>query len=97
MKVTVHFGNTGVVVPCKDGWIVRDLIDQATQRYRKIVEQDGEFLVRTHHVEYADGGILDPDDMLKELLEDKDKQRIVTVDFGENGVEGTGALQACIS
>ncbi|XP_060716097.1 par-3 family cell polarity regulator beta a isoform X1 [Tachysurus vachellii] len=73
MKVTVHFGNTGVVVPCKDGWIVRDLIDQATQRYRKIVEQDGEFLVRTHHVEYADGGILDPDDMLKELLEDKDK------------------------
>lgn len=25
------------------------------------------------------------------------QQRIVTVDFGENGVEGTGALQACIS
>ncbi|XP_058236250.1 par-3 family cell polarity regulator beta a isoform X2 [Hemibagrus wyckioides] len=73
MKVTVNFGSTGVVVPCKDGWIVRDLIDQATQRYRKIVEQDGEVLVRTHHVEYADGGILDPDDMLTDLLEDKDK------------------------
>ncbi|KAI5616051.1 partitioning defective 3-like B isoform X2 [Silurus asotus] len=73
MKVTVNFGSTGVVVPCKDGWIVRDLIDQATQRYKKVVEQDGEFLVRTHHVEYADGGILDPDDMLMDLLEDKDK------------------------
>ncbi|XP_053085975.1 par-3 family cell polarity regulator beta a isoform X2 [Pangasianodon hypophthalmus] len=73
MKVTVNFGSTGVVVPCKDGWIVRDLIHQATQRYKKIVEQDGEFLVRTHHVEYADGGILDPDDMLTDLLEDKDK------------------------
>ncbi|MCJ8747735.1 hypothetical protein PDJAM_G00156660 [Pangasius djambal] len=73
MKVTVSFGSTGVVVPCKDGWIVRDLIDQATQRYKRIVEQDGEFLVRTHHVEYADGGILDPDDMLTDLLEDKDK------------------------
>ncbi|KAI5090211.1 partitioning defective 3-like B isoform X1 [Silurus meridionalis] len=73
MKVTVNFGRTGVVVPCKDDWIVRDLIDQATQRYKKVVEQDGEFLVRTHHVEYADGGILDPDDMLMDLLEDKDK------------------------
>lgn len=39
MKVTVKFGTTGVVVPCKDGWIVRDLIIQATQRYKKIVEQ----------------------------------------------------------
>lgn len=73
MKVTVNFGRTGVVVPCKDDWMVRDLIDQATQRYRKIVEQDGEFLVRTHHVEYMDGGILDPDDMLTDLVEDKDK------------------------
>ncbi|XP_076879306.1 par-3 family cell polarity regulator beta a [Brachyhypopomus gauderio] len=73
MKVTVNFGRTGVVVPCKDDWVVRDLIDQATQRYKKIVEQDGEFLVRTHHVEYADGGILDPDDMLMDLVEDKDK------------------------
>lgn len=31
--------------------------------------------MRTHHVEYADGGILDPDDMLADLLEDKDKVR----------------------
>lgn len=73
MKVTVKFGTTGVVVPCRDGWKVRDLIVQATQRYKKIVEQDGEFLVRTHHVEYLDGGILDPDDMLTDLVEDKDK------------------------
>uniref|UniRef100_A0A672RX75 Par3/HAL N-terminal domain-containing protein n=1 Tax=Sinocyclocheilus grahami TaxID=75366 RepID=A0A672RX75_SINGR len=39
MKVTVNFGETRIVVPCKDGWMVRDLIDQATQRYTKIVEQ----------------------------------------------------------
>ncbi|XP_038143569.1 partitioning defective 3 homolog B-like isoform X2 [Cyprinodon tularosa] len=73
MKVTVNFGQTGVVVPCKDGWTVRDLIQQATQRYRKILEQEGDFLVRTHHVEYCDGGILDPDDILSDLVEDKDK------------------------
>ncbi|XP_071328812.1 partitioning defective 3 homolog B isoform X4 [Trachinotus anak] len=73
MKVTVTFGQTGVVVPCKEGWTVRDLIQQATQRYRKLLEQEGDFLVRTHHVEYCDGGILDPDDILSDLVEDKDK------------------------
>ncbi|XP_043096383.1 par-3 family cell polarity regulator beta a isoform X2 [Puntigrus tetrazona] len=77
MKVTVNFGETRIVVPCKDGWMVRDLIDQATQRYKKIAEQDGEFLVRTLHVEYVDGGILDPDDMLTDLVEDKDKLKAV--------------------
>ncbi|TRY58843.1 hypothetical protein DNTS_021368 [Danionella cerebrum] len=146
MKVTVAFGSTGVVVPCKEGWTVRDLIQQATQRYRKLLEQtyamklrnarcsgselpakaadiienpgvvparkllawltsetktndesavqrwtivigsikinimvyeagndECDFLVRTHHVEYCDGGILDPDDVLTDLVEDKDK------------------------
>ncbi|XP_074550689.1 partitioning defective 3 homolog B-like isoform X2 [Halichoeres trimaculatus] len=73
MKVTVTFGQTGVVVPCKEGWTVRDLIQQATLRYRKLLEQEGDFLVRTHHVEYCDGGILDPDDILSDLVEDKDK------------------------
>ncbi|KAI5628054.1 partitioning defective 3-like B isoform X1, partial [Silurus asotus] len=73
MKVTVTFGRTGVVVPCKEGWTVRDLIQQATQRYRKLLEQEGDFLVRTHHVEYCDGGILDPDDVLSDLVENKDK------------------------
>ncbi|XP_076015189.1 partitioning defective 3 homolog B-like, partial [Genypterus blacodes] len=73
MKVTVTFGQTGVVVPCKEGWTVRDLIQQATQRYRKLLEQEGNFLIQTHHVEYCDGGILDPDDILSDLVEDKDK------------------------
>ncbi|CAL8387723.1 unnamed protein product [Gadus morhua 'NCC'] len=74
MKVTVMFGRTGVVVPCREGWTVQDLIQQATQRVRKLLEQEGDFLVRTHHVEYCDGGILDPDDILSDLVEDKDKQ-----------------------
>lgn len=39
MKVTVTFGQTAVVVPCREGWTVRDLIQQATQRYRKLLEQ----------------------------------------------------------
>lgn len=40
------------------------------------VIQEGDFLVRTHHVEYCDGGILDPDDILSDLVEDKDKVRM---------------------
>ncbi|XP_032385448.1 partitioning defective 3 homolog B isoform X4 [Etheostoma spectabile] len=91
MKVTVTFGQTGVVVPCKEGWTVRDLIQQATQRYRKLLEQEGDFLVRTHHVEYCDGGILDPDDILSDLVEDKDKLMAVyeEQEAQQRGVAGT--------
>uniref|UniRef100_A0A3Q3BAE3 Partitioning defective 3 homolog B n=1 Tax=Kryptolebias marmoratus TaxID=37003 RepID=A0A3Q3BAE3_KRYMA len=73
MKVTVTFGDTAVVVPCKGGWTVRDLVDQATRRYRRVVEQDGELEVNIHHLEYADGGILDMDDPLSDLVEDREK------------------------
>ncbi|TDG96206.1 hypothetical protein EPR50_G00237580 [Perca flavescens] len=76
MKVTVTFGDTSVVVPCKAGWTVRDLIEQATRRYRRILEQvdqHGESAVKTHHLEYMDGGILDMDDLLIDLVEDRDK------------------------
>ncbi|CAL8390067.1 unnamed protein product [Boreogadus saida] len=77
MKVTVTFGDTAVVVPCKDGWTVRDVTDQATRRYRKILEkaQHLEYVVRIHHVEYDEGGILDMDDPITDLLEDKDRVR----------------------
>lgn len=36
MKVTVCFGNVRVVVPCGNGeLLVRDLIHEATRRYKK--------------------------------------------------------------
>ncbi|XP_028326254.1 par-3 family cell polarity regulator beta a isoform X1 [Gouania willdenowi] len=73
MKVTVTFGETSVVVPCKLGWTVRDLSDQATRRYRRIVEQHGGSEVNTHHLEYPEGGILDMDDLVNDLVEDRDK------------------------
>lgn len=38
--------------------------------------QNGEdFLVRTHHMEYCEGDILDLDDLLTDLVEDRDKVR----------------------
>lgn len=42
MKVTVCFGSVRVVVPCGDGDItVRDLIRQATLRYKKATGKVG--------------------------------------------------------
>ncbi|OPJ90185.1 partitioning defective 3-like protein B isoform B [Patagioenas fasciata monilis] len=58
----------------KDGQLrVRDLTQQALQRYRKAQEKDPGSWVNIHHLEYTDGGILDPDDVLADVVEDKDK------------------------
>uniref|UniRef100_A0A4X2KA80 Partitioning defective 3 homolog B n=1 Tax=Vombatus ursinus TaxID=29139 RepID=A0A4X2KA80_VOMUR len=74
MKVTVCFGRMGIVVPCKEGQLrVRDLTQQALQRYLKAKEKDPGDWVKIHHLEYMDGGILDPDDILADVVEDKDK------------------------
>ncbi|KAM4024912.1 partitioning defective 3 homolog B isoform 2-T2 [Anomaloglossus baeobatrachus] len=74
MKVTVCFGKTGIVVPCKDGKIsVRELIQQAAQRFIKATEKEPGYWVKIHHLEYKDGGILDPDDVVSDVVEDKDK------------------------
>uniref|UniRef100_A0A8D0FX51 Par3/HAL N-terminal domain-containing protein n=1 Tax=Strix occidentalis caurina TaxID=311401 RepID=A0A8D0FX51_STROC len=51
MKVTVCFGRTGIVVPCKDGQLrVRDLTQQALQRYRKAQEK----VRASHHVSLSE-------------------------------------------
>ncbi|KAM8933362.1 partitioning defective 3 homolog B [Pelodytes ibericus] len=74
MKVTVCFGKTGIVVPCKDGRLsVRELIQQAAQRYIKAREKEPGYWVKIRHLEYRDGGILDPDDLVADVVEDKDK------------------------
>ncbi|KAI4574800.1 hypothetical protein MJT46_004079 [Ovis ammon polii x Ovis aries] len=76
MKVTVCFGRTGIVVPCKEGQLrVRELTQQALQRYLKTREKDPAYWVKIHHLEYTDGGILDPDDVLADVVEDKDKEK----------------------
>lgn len=38
--------------------------------------------MKTHHLEYAEGGILDMDDMLNDLVEDRDKVRTEQEQFG---------------
>ncbi|XP_024150100.1 par-3 family cell polarity regulator beta a [Oryzias melastigma] len=87
MKVTVDFAGTAVVVPCKDGWTVRDLTEQATRRYRRILEQHGDAEMKVHHLEYAEGGILDMDDLLVDLVEDRDKLVAIFQDEPRPGTE----------
>ncbi|KAH0507351.1 Heterogeneous nuclear ribonucleoprotein A3-like protein 1 [Microtus ochrogaster] len=48
------------------------VVDQAMET--KVVDMvDPGYWVKIHHLEYTDGGILDPDDVLADVVEDKDK------------------------
>ncbi|XP_005994883.1 partitioning defective 3 homolog isoform X2 [Latimeria chalumnae] len=93
MKVTVCFGRTRVVVPCGDGNIkVLSLIQQAVMRYRKAIAKDPSYWVQVHRLEHSDGGILDLDDILCDVADDKD--RLVAIyDEQEphHGGDGTSA------
>ncbi|XP_018553764.1 partitioning defective 3 homolog [Lates calcarifer] len=93
MKVTVCFGRTRVVVPCGDGNIkVHSLIEKAAMRYKKAIAKDLSYWVQVHRLEHGDGGILDLDDMLCDVVDDKD--RLIAV-YDEqdphNGGDGTSA------
>ncbi|XP_068160046.1 partitioning defective 3 homolog [Antennarius striatus] len=93
MKVTVCFGRTRVVVPCGDGNIkVYNLIEKAAMRYKKAIAKDPSYWVQVHRLEHGDGGILDVDDMLCDVVDDKD--RLVAVyeeQDPHNGGDGTSA------
>ncbi|KAK7159637.1 hypothetical protein R3I94_005855 [Phoxinus phoxinus] len=93
MKVTVCFGRTRVVVPCGDGNIkVHWLVQQAAMRYRRAIAKGEEYWVQVYRLEHGDGGILDLDDVLCDVADDKD--RLVAV-FDEQephvGGDGTSA------
>ncbi|XP_021445281.2 partitioning defective 3 homolog isoform X8 [Oncorhynchus mykiss] len=93
MKVTVCFGRTRVVVPCGDGNIkIHILILQAVMRYKKAIAKDASYWLHVHRLEHGDGGILDLDDVLCDVADDKD--RLVAVyDEQEphHGGDGTSA------
>ncbi|KAM4688550.1 partitioning defective 3 homolog isoform 8-T8 [Discoglossus pictus] len=93
MKVTVSFGRTRVVVPCGDGNLkVSSLIQQALTRYRKAIGKDPGYWIQVHRLEHGDGGILDLDDILCDVADDKD--RLVAI-YDEqdphHGGDGTSA------
>ncbi|XP_077347227.1 partitioning defective 3 homolog isoform X10 [Lithobates pipiens] len=93
MKVTVSFGRTRVVVPCGDGNLkVSSLIQQAVTRYKKAIAKDPNYWIQVHRLEHGDGGILDLDDVLCDVADDKD--RLVAIyeeQDPHHGGDGTSA------
>ncbi|XP_066441898.1 partitioning defective 3 homolog isoform X2 [Eleutherodactylus coqui] len=93
MKVTVSFGRTRVVVPCGDGNLkVSSLIQQAVTRYKKAIAKDHNYWIQVHRLEHGDGGILDVDDILCDVADDKD--RLVAIyeeQDPHHGGDGTSA------
>ncbi|XP_056598038.1 par-3 family cell polarity regulator alpha, b isoform X1 [Triplophysa dalaica] len=90
MKVTVCFGRTRVVVPCGDGNLkVHTLIQQAAMRYRRAIAKGEEYWVQVYRLEHSDGGILDLDDVLSDVADDKDKL-VAVFDEQEPHVGGDG-------
>ncbi|XP_052757347.1 partitioning defective 3 homolog isoform X2 [Galleria mellonella] len=73
MKVTVCFGSVRVLVPCGAGdLLVRDLVREATLRYKKATGQGPETWVGVRALRASSGGILDPDDRVRDVADDRE-------------------------
>lgn len=85
MKVTVCFGSVRVVVPCGDGDIlVKDLTREATLRYKKATGKGPDSWVVVHNLQSQGGGILDPDDRLSDVADDRE-QILASFEDGDGG------------
>ena len=73
MRVKISFDQTTVVVPCGDGNItVSELINRATLRYKKTIENPDSFRVSISSLKWDDGGVLDPDDIVSDVCEERE-------------------------
>ncbi|KAF8571834.1 hypothetical protein P879_02107 [Paragonimus westermani] len=75
MKLTVCFGDSKVVVPCGDGVLtIRELALNALRRARHTFPKlDVRDRIVVHNVTIArDGGILDWDDLVRDVLDDRE-------------------------
>ncbi|XP_047988241.1 partitioning defective 3 homolog isoform X2 [Leguminivora glycinivorella] len=73
MKVTVCFGAVRVLVPCGAGdLLVRDLVREATLRFKKATGQGPETWVGVRALRASSGGILDPDDRVRDVADDRE-------------------------
>jgi len=62
------------VVPCGNGHgTVRDLMLRAATRYNKATGRPPDAWVKVHSLQSADGGLLDPDDRLQDVADDREQ------------------------
>lgn len=92
MKVTVCFDNVRVVVPCGDGsLLVRDLMHEAILRYKKATGKNDNTLTINSLSSLTGGGLLDPDDRLCDVADDREQIVAHFVSSDVNHVGGDGA------
>lgn len=88
MKVTVCFDHIRVVVPCGDGsLLVRDLMHEAILRYKKATGKNDNSLTISSLSSLTTGGILDPDDKLCDVADDREQ---IVAHFGGSDVTHVG-------
>lgn len=74
MKVTISFNGTKIVVPCGEGDIsVQELTDLAATRYKKAIGKTNAYWVSVHSLKSHEGGILDPDDLICDVCDDREQ------------------------
>ena len=92
MKVTVCFDNVRVVVPCGDGTLlVKDLMHEAILRYKKATGKNESTLTINSLSSLTGGGLLDPDDRLCDVADDREQIVAHFVSTDTNHVGGDGA------
>ncbi|KAG7188744.1 hypothetical protein KM043_008364 [Ampulex compressa] len=95
MKVTVCFDNVKVVVPCGDGTLlVRDLMHQAILRYKKATGKSDNALTINSLSSLTGGGLLDPDDRLCDVADDREPivAHFVSSDVTHVGGDGASSV-----
>lgn len=95
MKVTVCFDNVRVVVPCGDGTLlVKDLMHEATLRYKKATGKNDSALTINSLSSLTGGGLLDPDDRLCDVADDREQivAHFVSTDTAHAGGDGASSV-----
>lgn len=95
MKVTVCFDNVRVVVPCGDGTLlVKDLMHEATLRYKKATGKNDSALTINSLSSLTGGGLLDPDDRLCDVADDREQivAHFVNSDVTHAGGDGASSV-----
>ncbi|XP_076228770.1 partitioning defective 3 homolog [Nomia melanderi] len=95
MKVTVCFDNVRVVVPCGDGTLlVKDLMHEAILRYKKATGKNDNGLTINSLSSLTGGGLLDPDDRLCDVADDREQivAHFVSTDTTHAGGDGASSV-----
>ncbi|XP_065052924.1 partitioning defective 3 homolog isoform X2 [Rhopilema esculentum] len=88
MKLTVCFGPVKVIVPCGDGELtVNDFIEKATSRYIKASQKENVDEIYVKHLQTEDAAILDHDDIIADVCDDRDKLIAVFEDRSQFSTE----------